>query len=150
MKFLKEFKKFESLDGDYFSDEEVLDIKDMYIDIVDDLNLTDVKKADELTKSMCSLFKVNQQFSIGSKLGSKIFSINIIIRTGDLNDYSDYTTYAISSPEDRERYNFINKNLQPFINRLKSIGYEVFKSDLDLKIDSWKYITAGIKIIITK
>ena len=43
MKFLKEF---ESLNEDWLSEEEVLDIKDMYIDIVDDLNLTDVKKAD--------------------------------------------------------------------------------------------------------
>lgn len=147
MKFLKEFKKFESLNEDWLSEEEVLDIKDIYLDLVDDLNLNSVEKENELIKSMCSLFKVNK---FSSKLGSKIFSINIIIRTGDLNDYSDYTTYAISSPEDRERYNFINKNLQPFINRLKSIGYDVGKSDLDLKIDSWKYITAGIKIIITK
>ena len=104
----------------------------------------------ELTKSMRSLFKVNKQFSIGNKLNSKVFSINLIIRTADLNDYSDYNSYAISSPEDRDRYNFINKNIQPFINRLKSIGYDISKNDLDLKIDSWKYITAGIKIIITK
>ena len=150
MKIIKEFAKFESMEENYFSDEEVLDIKDMYIDLVDDLNLITVDDESELTKSMRSLFKVNKQFSIGNKLNSKVFSINLIIRTADLNDYySDYN-YAIISPEDRDRYNFVNKNIQPFINRLKSIGYDISKNDLDLKIDSWKYITAGIKIIITK
>jgi hypothetical protein len=147
MKFLK---KFESILDEYFSEEEVSDIRDMYIDLVDDLNLIAVDDENELTKSMCSLFKVNKQFSIGDKLNSKIFSINLVVRTAELNDYSDYTTYAISSPEDRDKYNFVNKNIQSFINRLKSIGYDISKNDLDLKIDSWKYITAGIKIIITK
>jgi hypothetical protein len=147
MKFIK---KFEAILEEYFSEEEVSDIRDMYIDLVDDLNLITVDDESELTKSMCSFFKVNKQFSIGNKLNSKIFSINLIIRTADLNDYSDYTTYAISGPEDRDRYNFVYKNIQPFINRLKSIGYDVYKNDLDLKIDSWKYITSGIKIIITK
>lgn len=154
MKIIKEFAKFESMEENYFSDEEVLDIKDMYIDLVDDLNLITVDDESELTKSMRSLFKANKQFSmdylLGKKLNSKVFSINLIIRTADLNDYySDYN-YAIISPEDRDRYNFVNKNIQLFINRLKSIGYDISKNDLDLKIDSWKYITAGIKIIITK
>jgi hypothetical protein len=40
--------------------------------------------------------------------------------------------------------------LQPFIKRMESMGYKVYKSDIDLKIDSWKYITGGIKISITK
>jgi hypothetical protein len=147
MKFIK---KFEAILEEYFSEEEVSDIRDMYIDLVDDLNLITVDDESELTKSMCSLFKVNKQFSIGNKLNSKIFSINLIIRTADLNDYSDYTTYAISGSEDSDKYNFVGKKIQSFINRLKSIGYDVSKNDLDLKIDSWKYITAGIKIIITK
>lgn len=147
MKFIK---KFEAILEEYFSEEEVSDIRDLYIDLVDDLNLIAVDDESELTKSMCSLFKVNSQFSIGNKLNSKIFSINLIIRTADLNDYSDYASYAISGPEDRDKYNFVGKNTQSFINRLKSIGYDVSKNDLDLKIDSWKYITAGIKIIITK
>jgi hypothetical protein len=147
MKFIK---KFEAILEEYFSEEEVSDIRDMYIDLVDDLNLITVDDESELIKSMCSLFKVNRQFSIGNKLSSKIFSINLIIRTADLNDYSDYTTYAISGSEDRDKYNVVGKNIQSFINRLKSIGYDVSKNDLDLKIDSWKYITAGIKIIITK
>ena len=150
MKIIKEFAKFESMEENYFRDEEVLDIKDMYIDLVDDLNLITVDDESELTKSMRSLLKINKQFSIGNKLNSKVFSINLIIRTADLNDYSDYTTYAISGSEDRDKYNFVGKNIQSFINRLKSIGYDISKNDLDLKIDSWKYITAGIKIIITK
>ena len=80
MKFLK---KFEAILNEYLSEDEVLEIKDLYNDLVDDLDLTSVEHERELNKSMCSLFKVNQQFSIGSKLNSKVFSIHIVIRTLD-------------------------------------------------------------------
>ena len=39
MKFIK---KFEAILEEYFSEEEVSDIRDMYIDLVDDLNLITV------------------------------------------------------------------------------------------------------------
>ena len=56
----------------------------------------------------------------------------------------------IPCKEDMEKYNSITKDIQPFIDTLKSMGYEVNKSDIDYKLDSWEYVTAGIKISITK
>jgi len=139
MKFLK---KFEAILNEYFSEDEVLEIKDLYNDLVDDLDLTSVEHERELNKSMCSLFQVNQQFSIGSKLNSKVFSIHIVIRT--LDGLEDQFSYA------KQRYDLVSNELNEFLKTLKSYGYDCEKSDIDIKLDSWKYITAGIKISITK
>jgi hypothetical protein len=144
MKFIKAFENFEISLEETFSEEEFHEIKDIYIDLVDDLNLTDVDREGQMTSSMTS--------TLGwfSKISGEKFKIDVSIRTADLIDYTDYDSYAISSTEDRERYNLVMKELQPFIKRIKSMGYEIYKKDIDIKIDSWKYITAGIKIIITK
>jgi len=139
MKFLK---KFEAILNEYFSEDEVLEIKDLYNDLVDDLDLTSVEHERELNKSMCSLFQVNQQFSIGSKLNSKVFSIHIVIRT--LDGLEDQFSYA------KQRYDLVSNELNEFLKTLKSYGYDCEKSDIDIKLDSWNYITAGIKISITK
>jgi hypothetical protein len=139
MKFLK---KFEAILNDYFSEDEVLEIKDLYNDLVDDLDLHSVEHERELNKSMCSLFQVNQQFSIGSKLNSKVFSIHIVIRT--LDGWEDQFSYA------KQRYDLVSNELNEFLKTLKSYGYDCEKSDIDIKLDSWKYITAGIKISIMK
>jgi hypothetical protein len=139
MKFLK---KFEAILNEYFSEDEVLEIKDLYNDLVDDLDLTSVEHERELNKSMCSLFQVNQQFSIGSKLNSKVFSIHIVIRT--LDGWEDQFSYA------KQRYDLVSNELNEFIKTLKSFGYDCEKSDIDMKLDSWKFITGGIKLIIMK
>jgi hypothetical protein len=139
MKFLK---KFEAILNDYFSEDEVLEIKDLYNDLVDDLDLTSVEHERELNKSMCSLFQVNQQFSLGNKLNSKVFSIHIVIRT--LDGWEDQFSYA------KQRYDLVSNELNEFLKTLKSYGYDCEKSDIDIKLDSWKYITAGIKISIMK
>jgi hypothetical protein len=139
MKFLK---KFEAILNDYFSEDEVLEIKDLYNDLVDDLDLTSVEHERELNKSMCSLFQINQQFSLGNKLNSKVFSIHIVIRT--LDGWEDQFSYA------KQRYDLVSNELNEFLKTLKSYGYDCEKSDIDIKLDSWKYITAGIKISITK
>jgi hypothetical protein len=135
MKFLK---KFEAILNEYFSEDEVLEIKDLYNDLVDDLDLTSVEHERELNKSMCSLFQVNQQFS----LGNKVFSIHIVIRT--LDGWEDQFSYA------KQRYDLVSNELNEFLKTLKSYGYDCEKSDIDIKLDSWKYITAGIKLIIMK
>jgi hypothetical protein len=139
MKFLK---KFEAILNDYFSEDEVLEIKDLYNDLVDDLDLTSVEHERELNKSMCSLFQINQQFSLGNKLNSKVFSIHIVIRT--LDGWEDQFSDA------KQRYDLVSNELNEFLKTLKSYGYDCEKSDIDIKLDSWKYITAGIKISITK
>ena len=139
MKFLK---KFEAILNDYFSEDEVLEIKDLYNDLVDDLDLTSVEHERELNKSMCSLFQVNQQFSLGNKLNSKVFSIHIVIRT--LDGWEDQFSDA------KQRYDLVSNELNEFLKTLKSYGYDCEKSDIDIKLDSWKYITAGIKISIMK
>ena len=142
MKFIKEFAKFENSSETFFSEDEVLEIKDLYNDLVDDLDLTSVEHERELNKSMCSLFQVNQQFSIGSKLNSKVFSIHIVIRT--LDGWEDIFSDA------KQRYDLVSNELNEFLKTLKSYGYDCEKSDIDIKLDSWNHITAGIKLIIMK
>jgi hypothetical protein len=144
MKFIKEFEGFEISLEETFSEEEFYEIKDIYIDLVDDLNLTDVDREGQMTSAMTS--------TLGwfSKISGERFKIDISIKTADLNDYTDYDSYAVPNQEDRERYNLVMMELKPFIDTLKSRGYQIYKRDLNIKIDSWKYITAGIKISITK
>jgi len=136
MKFLK---KFEAILNEYFSEDEVLEIKDLYNDLVDDLDLTSVEHERELNKSMCSLFQVNQQFS----LGNKVFSIHIVIRT--LDGWEDQFSYA------KQRYDLVSNELNEFLKTLKSYGYDCEKSDIDIKSQFLNAsITAGIKLIIMK
>ena len=150
MKIIKEFAKFEN-SSEFFTEEEILEIRDFYNDLVDDLNLNPVEHERELDRSMCSLFKVNQQLSIGSKLNSKVFSIHIIIRTTDgSSDFDDFNSYATLNKQGKQRYDLVSNELNGLINSLKSYGYDCEKSDIDLKVDSWKYVTGGIKITIMK
>lgn len=145
MKFIKEFTEHKNeviLTESLFTDDEFLEIKDLYTDLVDDLNLTDVESERKMTSPMTSHF--------GYPTADPIFKIDISIRTATLIGYQDYDVYAVGSQEDRDRYNFVMNHLRTFIDRMKSIGYDVYKRDIDIKIDSWKYITAGIKISITK
>lgn len=150
MKIIKEFSKFENSSENFFTQEEVLEIKDLYTDLVDDLNLISVESENQLTKPMCSFFKINSQFSLGNKFNSKVISINISIRTADLEDYQDHVSFATPSKSDSERYKMVSEQLVPFIQTVKSYGYSIEKNDIDIKLDSWKYITGGIKIIIMK
>jgi len=150
MKFIKVFENFENYSKDFFSEDEVFEIKDLYNDLVDDLNLDSVQHERELNKSMCSLFQINRQFSLGNKLTSKVWSIHIVIRTLDSNDWQDHVSYATLNKQGKQRYDLVSNELNEFIKKLKSYGYTCEKSDIDMKLDSWKYITAGIKISITK
>jgi hypothetical protein len=140
MKIIKEFTKFENSSDEFLTDEEVLDIKDIYVDLVDDLNLTVVDFEHELIKSMNSFFKINKQISIGSKLNSRVFSIHIIVRTIDDKIGKD----------DKVIFNKIKNGLIPYIKRLRTIGYDVEIEHLHMKMDAWNYITSGLKIIIKK
>ena len=150
MKIIKKFAKFENSSENFFTEDEVLELKDLYNDLVDDLNLITVESENQLTKPMCSFFKINSQFSLGNKLNSKVFSIHINIRTADLEDYQDHVSFATPSKSDSERYKMVSEQLVPFIQTVKSYGYSIEKNDIDIKLDSWKYITGGIKIIIMK
>jgi hypothetical protein len=143
MKFIKKFEShkkevipIETL----FTDDEFEGIKDLYRDLVEDLDLTDVSREGQMTIPMTS------NLSYFSKMSGEKFKIDVRIRTADLINY----TYSVPNQEDRERYNLVMNELQPFIATLKSMGYEVNKSDIDIKLDPWRYITLGIKISITK
>jgi len=146
MKFIKEFSKHKEVipTETLFTNDEFSEIKDLYVDLVDELNLTDVESEGKMTSPM------NSTISYFSKISGEKFKVDISIRTATLIGYQDYEVYAIGSQEDRERYNLVMKELNSFIERMKSIGYSVYKRDIDIKIDSWKYITAGIKISIEK
>ena len=155
MKFIKKFESHEATSKEVipietlFTDDEFSDIKDLYRDLVEDLNLTSVDRESDMTTSLTS--KLSTWWKNFTQLDlNGISNIDISIRTADLIDYTDYNSYAVPSKEDRERYNLVMKELQPFIDTLKSMGYEVNKSNIDIKLDSWKYVTAGIKISITK
>ena len=144
MKFIKEFaahKKEVIPIETLFTDDEFFEIKDIYTDLVDDVNLTDVSREGQMTIPMTS------NLSYFSKMSGEKFKIDINIRTAKL-EYS--ASFLVSRKEDMEKYNSITKDIQPFIDTLKSMGYEVNKSDIDYKLDSWEYVTAGIKISITK
>lgn len=146
MKFIK---VFENYFNNTFSESEFYEIKDIYIDLVDDLNLTDVNSEREMTRSMTSNIDYSYKDQ-SDKMLDKKSRIDINIRTASLDSYNDYNSFAISSPKDKDTYYKVMNELRPFIGRIESIGYKVYKRDIDLKIDSWKYITSGIKISITK
>ena len=155
MKFIKKFESHKATSKEVipietlFTDDEFEGIKDLYRDLVEDLDLTSVDREPDMTTSLTS--KLSTWWKNFTQLDlNGISNIDISIRTADLIDYTDYNSYAVPSKEDRERYNLVMKELQPFIDTLKSMGYEVNKSNIDIKLDSWKYVTAGIKISITK
>ena len=150
MKFIKEFaahKKEVIPIETLFTDDEFESIKDLYRDLVEDLNLTSVDRESDMTTSLTSKLSTwwNPTSTFNPTRG--ISKIDINIRTAKL-EYS--ASFLISRKEDMEKYNSITKDIQPFIDTLKSMGYEVNKSDIDYKLDSWEYVTAGIKISITK
>jgi len=143
MKFIKEFaahKKEVIPIETLFTDDEFSDIKDLYRDLVEDLDLTDVSDSG-------IPLPMDSNLSYFSKISGEKFKIDIRIRTAKL-EFS--ASFLVSGKEDMEKYNSITKDIQPFIDTLKSMGYEVNKSDIDYKLDSWEYVTAGIKISITK
>ena len=136
MKFIKKFESHKATSKEVipietlFTDDEFSDIKDLYRDLVEDLNLTSVDRESDMTTSLTS--KLSTWWKNFTQLDlNGISNIDISIRTADLIDYTDYNSYVVPSKEDRERYNLIMKELQPFIDTLKSMVYEVNKGDID-------------------
>jgi hypothetical protein len=83
-----------------------------------------------------------------------ISKITISIRTAKLEynlsaigplPFGQRGSFIVSVAEDIEKYNSITKDIQPFIDTLKSRGYKVSKSDLNPKS-----LKMGIKISIKK
>ena len=123
--------KFIKKQSDFISNDDVDEIKDIYLDIIDDIGLNDVNHAREMTNKLDSIFEKNP------------IDISISIRTiGD--------RFIGFDESDKIFFNKIKDSLIPSIKRLRTIGYNVRSEELHMKIDSWNYITAGIKIIITK
>lgn len=146
MKFIKEFaahKKEVIPIETLFTDDEFEGIKDLYRDLVEDLDLTDVSDSGvdqrlAMTSNLSYFSKIHSGF--GTKPGTDgsdpdKFRIDISIRTANLD------TYPSNTKEDIEKYNFISRDVQPFIDTLKSMGYLVHKRDLD---------RSRMKISITK
>jgi len=145
MKFIKEFaahKKEVIPIETLFTDDEFEDIKDLYRDLVEDLNLSDVSDPGIPLPMTCNLSyfsKINWEdgyrFVNSTSSSDDKFRIDISIRTADLDEYPSNTK------ENIEKYNFISREVQPFIDTLKSMGYLVHKRDLD---------RSRMKISITK
>ena len=152
MKFIKKFESHKATSKEVipietlFTDDEFEGIKDLYRDLVEDLNLTSVDRESDMTTSLTS--KLSTWWKHFTQLDlNGISKIDISIRTAKL-EFS--ASFLVSRKEDMKKYDSITKDIQPFIDTLKSMGYEVNKSDIDYKLDSWEYVTAGIKISITK
>jgi hypothetical protein len=143
MKFIKKYKSFESLmyppiESSAFGEDELNDIKDLYNDIVDDLNLEDVKSTSEMTSPLTSRLNTLHPYR------DKIFEVHIDIRTIGQTD----------SLADRDAAHFLTKKIKdkliPYVVRFRKIGFSVSMGDIQMKLDSWNFITSGIKIKITK
>ena len=140
MKFIKKFESHKATSKEVipietlFTDDEFEGIKDLYRDLVEDLNLTSVDRESDMTTSLTS--KLSTWWKNFTQLDlNGISNIDISIRTADLIDYTDYNSYAVSSQEDRERYNLVMNELQPFIDTLKSMGYEIITINKKGKFD---------------
>jgi hypothetical protein len=142
MKFIKKFESHKATSKEVipietlFTDDEFEGIKDLYRDLVEDIDLTDVSDSGvdqrlAMTSNLSYFSKIN--WTDGSD--SDKFRIDISIRTANLD------TYPSNTKEDIEKYNFISRDVQPFIDTLKSMGYLVHKRDLD---------RSRMKISITK
>jgi hypothetical protein len=140
MKFIKKYESFESQKKNdlAFAEDELNDIKDLYYDMVDDLNLVDVKSTSEMTLPMTSMFYTLMPYR------GKLFEIQINIRTID----------QVNSLVDRENDHFLGKKLKdlliPYLKRFRQMGYSVSLDDILIKSDSWNFVTSGIKIKIKK
>ena len=144
MKFIKKFESHKTTSKEVisietlFTDDEFEGIKDLYRDLVEDLDLTDVPDSGfeqrlAMTCNLSYFSKIN--WEDGSSSSGDKFRIDISIRTANLD------TYPSNTKEDIEKYNFISRDVQPFIDTLKSMGYLVHKRDLD---------RSRMKISITK
>lgn len=140
MKFIKKYESFESqkkIDL-AFAEDELNDIKDLYRDIVDDLNLEDVKFPSEMTSPLTSRLNTLHPYR------GNIFEAHIDIRTIGQTD----------SLVDRETAHFLTNKIKnkliPYMVRFRKLGFSASMEDIQMKLDSWNFITSGIKIKITK
>jgi hypothetical protein len=123
----------------------------LYTDLVDELDLVDCKSGEEMSHAMTSSFnKLTKFVRNRGKFLEKYFQIDFDIRTATLKGYKDYNVHAILSKEDNERYKTVKSEIEPLVKRLEDMGFKAKIRDIDIKLDSWKYVTAGIKISITK
>ena len=140
MKFIKKYESFESQEKNdlAFAEDELNDIKDLYRDIVDDLNLEDVKSTSEMTGPLTSRLNTLHPYR------GKIFEAHIDIRTICQTD----------SLVDRDAAHFLTNKIKdkliPYMVRFRKLGFSASMGDIHMKLDSWNFITSGIKIKITK
>lgn len=142
MKYLSEFSQYQ--DGG-FTKEEFQDVKSLYIDMTDDLDLFDVKTKAELDSAMTSTLSW-----IGKVGSDSPFRIEFAIRTATLKGYQDYNVYAVASKQDQDNYKKVKDYLLSLKVRLEDMGFKVILSDIDVKLNSWNYLTSGIKMWIEK
>ena len=136
MKYIKEYSEY---DSKQFTPEDVEELKDIYLDIIDELDLYD---------NPFFILKVNDSlFDFGKK------EIKILIRT-IVSEY--FGTYDLSEPSDEEmdKHNHMLKLLEPHITRIRNMGYIVEVKDMLVgnppAIPSRGKVINGIEIHITK
>jgi hypothetical protein len=136
MKYIKEYSEYDSKE---FTPGDVEELKDIYLDIVDELDLYD---------NQFFIHKLNDSlFDFGKK------EIKIFIRT-IVSEY--FGTYDLSEPSDEEmdKHNHMLKLLEPHITRIRNMGYIVEVKDMLVgnppAIPSRGKVINGIEIHITK
>ena len=151
MKFIKKYESFESQEKNdlAFAEDELNDIKDLYRDIVDDLNLDDVKSTSEMTGPLTSRLNTLHPYR------GKIFEAHIEIRTVQWLSYLSLPLIGqTDSLVNRDAAHFLTNKIKdkliPYMVRFRKLGFSASMEDIQMKLDSWNFITSGIKIKITK
>lgn len=139
MSYIKKYTSFAlESEASAFTEDELNDIKDLYLDMIDDLNLNDVKSTSEWISPMTSRLNILHPYR------GKTFEAHVDIRTID----------QIDSLVDRDTAHFLTKKIKdkliPYMVRFRKLGFSASMQDIVMKLNSGNFTTAGIKIKITK
>ena len=140
MKYIKEYSEYLS---DQFTPEDIQEIKSVYLDIVDELDLYD---------NPFQILKVNDStFQLPKKQKGK--EVVIYIRT----IVSEWiSSYDLSEPTDEEmdKHNYMLQLLEPNITRIRNMGYIVIVKNMLVgnppALPKRDMVMNGIEIHITK
>lgn len=132
MKYIKEYSNFELL-----TDDELQDIKDIYIDITDELNLID-----------CGINWSLDDIALSSSFSVDGEVVGISIKISNTDEWIARDSSFICK-SDRIIYNDVIKKIRKFYNRFKNMGYNSTIKDELLKLPSG-YVIIGIRMEIKK
>lgn len=138
MKYIKEYSEHLSYELNQFTPEDIEELQDVYQDIVDDLGLYDspfqIHKVDD------SSFQLPKKYE--GKM-CKIFIRTIVTELWHFGEMKDVTKEELEYNKEKL------EQLEPHIERIKRMGYEVEVKDLK-KGPEKDFVVNGIVLEITK